>query len=234
MDKFEKILDIIDHQEKYSDEEIREILQDEECRKLYQTMVEVDSALLQQNLNTQASISHSPDDALSSNSSPNIDEEWEKFSQEHQLQEEATHPITSWRKLAASIAGFVLISGIAFAAIHTYIKRSQETTQITADTHPEVIKSDSVKQVAVKDSLTHPKPEKPAIHKTFENVAFEKMLSEIASYYDLQVKFENNEDKTLRLYYEWNSHSSIENIVKELNQFENVNIELQQNELIVK
>lgn len=242
MDKFEKILDIIDHQEKYSDEEIREILQDEECRKLYQTMMEVDSALLQQNLNTQASISHSPDDALSSNSSPNIDEEWEKFSQEHQLQEEATHPIvqeeshpiTSWRKLAASIAGFVLISGIAFAAIHTYIKRSQEPTQVTADTHPEVIKSDSAKQVTAKDSLTHPKPEKPAIHKTFENVAFEQMISEIASYYDLQVKFENNEDKTLRLYYEWNSHSSIENIVKELNQFENVNIELQQNELIVK
>lgn len=225
MDKFEKILDIIDHQEKYSDEEIREILQDEECRKLYQTMVEVDSAL------------ESPSPII------NIDEEWEKFSQEHQLQEEATqnaaqeaasHPITSWRKLAASIAGFVLISGIAFAAIHTYIKRSQETTQVTADTHPEVIKSDSAKQVAATDSLTHPKPEKPAIHKTFENVAFEQMISEIASYYDLQVKFENNEDKTLRLYYEWNSHSSIENIVKELNQFENVNIELQQNELIVK
>ena len=247
MDKFEKILDIIDHQEKYSDEEIREILQDEECQKLYQTMVEVDSALLQQNLNTQASISHSPVDAVSSdsslgNSSPNIDEEWEKFSQEHQLEGKATHPIvqeeshpiTSWRKLAASIAGFVFISGIAFAAIHTYIKRNQETTQITADTHPEAIKSDSVKQVAGKDSLTHPKPEKPVIHKTFENVAFEQMLSEIASYYDLQVKFENNEDKTLRLYYEWNSHSNIENIVKELNQFENVNIELQQNELIVK
>ena len=225
MDKFEKILDIIDHQEKYSDEEIREILQDEECRKLYQTMMEVDSAL--------------------ENPSPiiNVDEEWEKFSQEHQLQEEATqnaaqeaasHPITSWRKLAASIAGFVLISGIAFAAIHTYIKRSQEPTQVTADTHPEVIKSDSAKQVAAKDSLTHPKPEKPAIHKTFENVAFEQMISEIASYYDLQVKFENNEDKNLRLYYEWDSHLSIENIVKELNQFENVNIKLQQNELIVK
>lgn len=225
MDKFEKILDIIDHQEKYSDEEIREILQDEECRKLYQTMMEVDSAL--------------------ENPSPiiNVDEEWEKFSQKHQLQEEATqnaaqeaasHPITSWRKLAASIAGFVLISGIAFAAIHTYIKRSQEPTQVTADTHPEVIKSDSAKQVAATDSLTHPKPEKPAIHKTFENVAFEQMISEIASYYDLQVKFENNEDKNLRLYYEWDSHLSIENIVKELNQFENVNIELQQNELIVK
>lgn len=215
MDKFEKILDIIDHQEKYSDEEIHEILQDEECRKLYQTMVEVDSAL------------ESPSPII------NVDEEWEKFSQKHQLQE-VSHPITSLRKLAASIAGFVLISGIAFAAIHTYIKRSQEPTLVTADTHPEVIKSDSAKQVAAKDSLTHPKPEKPAIHKTFENVSFEQMISEIASYYDLQVKFENNEDKTLRLYYEWNSHSSIENIVKELNQFENVNIELQQNKLIVK
>ena len=216
MDKFEKILDIIDHQEKYSDEEIREILQDEECRKLYQTMMEVDSAL------------ESPSPII------NVDEEWEKFSQKHQLQEEATHPITSWRKLAASIAGFVLISGIAFAAIHTLIMRSQEPTQVTADTHPETMKSDSVKQVAAKDSLPQPKPEKPAIHKTFENVVFEQMISEIASYYDLQVKFENNEDKTLRLYYEWDSHSSIENIVKELNQFENVNIELQQNELIVK
>lgn len=215
MDKFEKILDIIDHQEKYSDEEIHEILQDEECRKLYQTMVEVDSAL------------ESPSPII------NVDEEWGKFSQKHQLQE-VSHPITSWRKLAASIAVFVLISGIAFAAIHTYIKRSQETTQVTADTHPEVIKSDSAKQVAATDSLTHPKPEKPAIHKTFENVAFEQMISEIASYYDLQVKFENNEDKTLRLYYEWDSHLSIENIVKELNQFENVNIKLQQNELIVK
>ena len=63
MDKFEKILDIIDHQEKYSDEEIREILQDEECRKLYQTMMEVDSAL------------ESPSPII------NVDEEWEKFSQ---------------------------------------------------------------------------------------------------------------------------------------------------------
>jgi len=55
MDKFEKILDMIDHQDKYSDEEIRELLQDEECRKLYQTMQEVDSALLEGDLKEQTS-----------------------------------------------------------------------------------------------------------------------------------------------------------------------------------
>ena len=127
----------------------------------------------------------------------NVDEEWEKFCQKHQPSGRSNHKCCSGSSIpsyyflaqAGSIHRrnfFVLISGIAFAAIHTYIKRSQEPTQVTADTHPEVINSDSAKQVAAKDSLTHPKPEKPAIHKTFENVAFEQMISEIASYYDLQ------------------------------------------------
>ena len=62
MDKLEKILDMIDHRDKYSDEEIRRMLQDEECRKLYQTMQEVDSALVKQ-------VSPLVD----------IDEEWNKF-----------------------------------------------------------------------------------------------------------------------------------------------------------
>ena len=60
------------------------------------------------------------------------------------------------------------------------------------------------------------------------------MIAEIAAYYDMQVKFESAEAKSLRLYYEWDSHSSIESIVKELNQFENVNIEVVGQNIIVK
>ena len=210
MDKFEKILDMIDHQEKYSDEEIRVLLQDEECRKLYQTMQEVDSALVKQETPVV-----------------DIDKEWEKFENDHSGES------SSWRKVAASVIGFVLVSGIAFAAIHTYIKKSQEP-MLTNESHTELVAKDSVKQVAVKDSLTKAKAEKAAIHKTFENVAFDKMIAEIAAYYDMQVKFENVEAKSLRLYYEWDSRSSIESIVKELNQFENVNIEVVGQNIIVK
>ena len=210
MDKFEKILDMIDHQEKYSDEEIRVLLQDEECRKLYQTMQEVDSALVKQETPVV-----------------DIDKEWEKFENDHSGES------SSWRKVAASVIGFVLVSGIAFAAIHTYIKKSQEP-MLTNESHTELVAKDSVKQVAVKDSLTKAKAEKAAIHKTFENVAFDKMIAEIAAYYDMRVKFENVEAKSLRLYYEWDSRSSIENIVKELNQFENVNIEVVGQNIIVK
>ena len=63
------------------------------------------------------------------------------------------------------------------------IKKSQEP-MLTNESHMEVVAKDSVKQVAVKDSLSKAKAEKPAIHKTFENVAFDKMIAEIAAYYD--------------------------------------------------
>lgn len=229
MDKFEKILDIIDHQDKYSDGEIREILQDEECRKLYQTMLEVDSALLENDLKAQTSNGKTSGKKVSP--MVDIDEEWKKFENIHSNQ---LNGKSSWRKIAASIVGFVLISGIAFAAIHTYIKRSQEPMQIANGSQTEVVDKDSVKQKAVKDSLAQVKAEKPAIHKTFENVTFDKMITEIAAYYDMQVKFDDAEAKNLRLYYEWDSHSSIDSIVKELNQFENVNIEMAGQTLVIK
>ena len=228
MDKFEKILDMIDHQDKYSDEEVHEIFQDEDCRKLYQTMQEVDSALLKQDLGKSLVDGKGP-------TVVDIDEEWEKFSNEHQFSETIVRQGFSWRKIAASIAGFILVSGIAFAAIHTYIKRSQEPMLVSGDNKTEVVANDSAKQSVAKDSVQLAgKAEKPAVHKTFENVPFGNMIAEIAAYYGRQVKFENADAKNLRLYYEWDSHSSIESIVKELNQFENVNIELVGQIIIVK
>ncbi len=214
MDKLEKILDVIDHQDRYSDEEIRELLQDEECRKFYQTMQEVDSALAGQDT--------PPVD---------IDREWKQFCEQHPM---GNRQVFSWRKMAASIAGFVLVSGIAFAAIHTFIKRSQEPMLI-AHGDMEVAAKDSLKQCAAKDSLQiQAKAEKPAVHKVFENVPLDRMLTEMASYYDMQLRFDNAGVKSLRLYYEWDSRSGMESIVRELNQFENVNIEVEGQTIVVK
>ena len=243
MDKFEKILDIIDHQEKYTDDEIREILRDEECRKLYQTMQEVDSALLKQSLESAEEKAWNGADEKPSHGL-NVDEAWEKFCEEHHLEEDAEvipmnphadeHRPFSWRKIAASIVGFILISGIAFAAIHTYIRKSQEPMPI-AENAAQAVGGDSVKNdTALVAMASASKAEKPAIHKTFENVSLDKMMAEIAAYYDLQVKFGSDEAKSLRLYYEWDSHTKIEDVIKELNQFENVDIALQGREIIVR
>ena len=225
MDKFEKILDMIDHRDKYSDEEIRRILQDEECRKLYQTMQEVDSALLEGDLKAKEA-------GDKASAAVDVDAEWEKFDEAH-FAKKAT--AFSWRKMAASVAGLVLVSGIALAAIHTFIKKSQEPMLISSDKgNVEAVVTDSARQVAAADSLQKSRLQKPAVQKTFENVAFDKMMAEIATYYDMQVTFDNAEVKSLRLYYEWDRHSGIESIVKELNQFENVNIEVEGHTLVVK
>ena len=246
MDKFEKILDIIDHQEKYSDAEIREILQDEECRKLYQTMQEVDSALLKQEMEGKAS-----KDDLSEGKAPlglDLDAEWEKFSEEHlslktadtEMSEGAEvipiHPAArfSWCKIAAAIVGFVLISGITFAAIHTYVSKRQQPMPIAEDAQQEMVKAETNNDTTQVASSTAEDAKKPAVHKSFVNVSLSKMMTEIATYYDLQVKFEDNEAKNLRLYYEWDSHAKIENVIKDLNQFDHVDIVLQGNEIIIR
>ena len=219
MDKFEKILDVIDHQDKYSDEEIREILQDEECRKLYQTMQEVDSVLLDGDLKTKTS-------------EMDIDKEWQKFDEAHPDKIGADF---SWRKMAASFVGFVLVSGIAFAAIHSFVSKSHDAGRASSEgPNKEIVLNDSMKQKASSDSLLKDKTAKPAVRKTFENVALDKMISEIAAYYDMQVRFDNAEGKSFRLYYDWDSRSGIGITVKELNQFENVNIAVEGQIVVVK
>ena len=219
MDKFEKILDIIDHQDKYSDEEIREILQDEECRKLYETMQEVDSALLEGDLKGKTS-------------EMDIDQEWQKFDEAHPDKSGATF---SWRKMAASFVGLVLVSGIAFAAIHSFVSKSHDASRASSEMpNNEIVMNDSTQQEEPGDSLLKNKTAKPAVHKTFENVTFDKMMAEIAAYYDMQVWIDNAEVKSLRLYYDWDSRSGIGNTVKELNQFENVNIAVEGQTVVVK
>ena len=213
MDKLEKVLDIIDHQDKYSDEEIREILQDEECRKLYQTMQEVDSALMEKD------------------GQVDVDAEWQRFDREHFGEK---HSQFSWRKMAAAVTGLVLVSGLTFAAIHIYVRKSQQPMPIS-DNATHVVVKDSIRQDSTKTLVANDtKAAKPVIHKTFENVAFDKMMAEIAAYYDMQVRFDNADAKSLRLYYDWDSLSSIEDVVNELDQFENVNIKVEGQTIVIK
>ena len=221
MDKFEKILDVIDHQDKYSDEEISEILHDDECRKLYQTMQEVDSVLLDDDLKEKAS-----ENRL------DIDKEWQKFDEVHPAKSGATF---SWRKMAASFGGLVLVSGIAFAAIHSFVSKSHDAGHVSSEgSNKEIVMNDSMQQEVSSDSLSKNKAAKPSVRKTFENVTFDKMMAEIAAYYDIHVRFDNAETKSLRLYYDWDSRSDIGSTVKDLNQFENVNIEVEGQTIVVK
>jgi hypothetical protein len=44
-DKLERLLDMVEHPEQYTEEEIKELLDDDECREYYELMVKTDNAL---------------------------------------------------------------------------------------------------------------------------------------------------------------------------------------------
>ena len=72
------------------------------------------------------------------------------------------------------------------------------------------------------------------IHKTFENTELEQMLTEMAAYYQVRVRFLNDEPRHLRLYYEWNSNDNLADIVRTLDQFEHVSITLADETITVR
>lgn len=156
---------------------------------------------------------------------PDVDKAWHKFEQNH-------HQITmrsprSWLKVAASIIGVIMASGIAFAAVHIvrhYQKpqtpKAEQTTyvKVPINTVPTDITTDTT---AVEPRI-------------FDNVSLDTMLNEIASTYHVAVEFQREESRQLRFHFEWNSSESINRVVERLNNFEAVDIICEREKLIVK
>ena len=60
------------------------------------------------------------------------------------------------------------------------------------------------------------------------------MLGEMAIYYKVRVRYENDEVRHLRLYYEWDSTTPLTDIVNTLDQFEHVSITLDEETITVR
>lgn len=207
MDKLEKILDLIDHSEHYSEEQIRQLLADEECRHLYETLVEVDAAM------------------APGQPEPDLDAEWTALQRRV-----ARRPVRlRWQKIAASFVGVLIVSGIALAAIRLARRPPSATPPPAATVQAAPQPIDTV----IRDTTTTQAPKAP-VHRVFENVTLEKMLGEMADYYGLKVAFRREAARQLRFYYEWDSQKGLQRTVDDLNQFENINITVEARQIIVE
>ena len=125
-------------------------------------------------------------------------------------------------KIAASFIGVLLISGIAFAAIHLVrsvtgdVKFPTQETQIS-NSHQQ----EAVAGTIAKDTVTV----RPVV---YDNIPLEKMLPEIAAHYDVKVTFANDEARGLRFRFVWNPQQGIEQVVNDLNQFERLTVTLKE------
>ena len=173
-----------------------------------------------------------------------VDEEWEKFAAEHadeldalEKDEPRTATITRLMgilpyKVAASIIGILFTAGVAFAAIHIVrhfvggdLKSPTQEVRISNSSQPSpALPTDTVKT----DTTTTTKPI------VFDNVALDKMLPQIASYYNKEVDFQNADARQLRFYFVWKQDETLDVVLHRLNLFESITVELKSDKIVVE
>ena len=173
-----------------------------------------------------------------------VDEEWEKFAAEHadeldalEKDEPRTATITRLMgilpyKVAASIIGILFTAGVAFAAIHIVrhfvggdLKSPTQKVRISNSSQPSpALPTDTVKT----DTTTTTKPI------VFDNVALDKMLPQIASYYNKEVEFLNADARQLRFYFVWKQDETLDVVLHRLNLFESITVELKSDKIVVE
>ena len=196
MDKIERIIDMTEHPERYSQDELQKMLiEDDEGSRIYKTISEVNAAL----------------------------------GMEKDVKMKQTNSKTASRfiqKVAAAIIGICLISGIAYAAVVIMKKPSApEKTEVVA---PTALKTESstVADTPVSSSSS-------PIVKTYEDAPLSEIVSDIARVFSKQHAYRSDKAKTLRLYYRLDTRRGLEKNIEELNTFENINIEIKGDTLVV-
>ena len=176
------------------------------------------------------------------NESVPVDEEWQKFAAEHADELDALEkdepPTATIKKLmglfpykvAASIIGIVFTVGVAFAAIHivrmvSHSKPQAMQAEQTISAKPtSTLPTDTIKT----DTTTSTKPI------VFDNVALDKMLPQIAAYYNKEVEFQNEDARQFRFYFVWKQEETLDVVLHRLNLFKSITVELKSDKIVVE
>ena len=213
----DRLLDMLDHPERYSEQEILDAVnRDDETREFYRRLTQVARAR-----RNQRSLSQPAD----------VDKAWEQFEQTYLARPRRER---LWIRVAATVIGILMMSGIAWAAVYTVCHiittaPSKPETEITA-TAAIGDEIDSLAATAVPDTTAA----EDAVPMVFDNTPLEQMLGEIAAYYGMTVEFQNEAARTLRFHFVWNKGEGLEKVLDNMSHFESVTIEQTGNRLIVQ
>lgn len=214
-----QLLEMLDHPEAYTEQEIHDIInRDEDTRETYRLMVEAKRSSRNRQDETPV----------------DVDAAWQRFAEQNKTQTSILN--SQIKKIAASFIGVLLISGIAFAAIHIVrhyvggdVPTPPQETQIV-EANQQVALDDTVK-VETTDTIAPRATMEPVV---FDNVPLEEMLPEIAAHYDATVTFANDKARQLRFRFVWNPLQDIGQVVSDLNQFESLTVTLKDNQITVE
>ena len=231
--KWDLLLDLLEHPEKYSETQKDELLGDEEVKELYQQLVETRQSL---------------DFAKSKEKMkmPSIDAEWEKLKEKQQKEEMSQNaetqqtaklfPLWSPMRKVAAVAAVLVVSGITFAAIHLVTRSHQPSDK----NNTELVSSrkDSIQQVAApQKSNIEEKADSASLAQlplVYENAELQNILTPIAGHFHLQVTYQNESARHIRLFLQLEKNMSLDDIIELMNHFEKVNIRHEGQTLIVE
>lgn len=217
-DNIDRLLDALEHPENYSDAEVEQLLADPEAREVYD--------MLRKTADASAPVSEI-----------NLDDEWRRFEAKQPKGRSNILRRLSFmvsRNAAAVVIALVGTLAVVAATIGVthYFNANKEMAQIE-QTEPQ-------KQTAIADSNVAPTDTIPAettpLPETivFKGENLERILADMAEYYGATVKFNQVSAKSIQLYFEWEQSLPLNEVVQQLNNFEQINITLIDKVLTVK
>lgn len=243
--KWDMLLNLLEHPEKYSETQKDELLDDEEVNELYQQLLETRQSLDFGKLKEEMKM-------------PSINAEWEKLKDEMKQKEEQQKdemkqkkvmkqkaetqqtaklfPLWSPMRKVAAVAAVLVVSGITFAAIHLVTRSHQASDK----NKTELVSSrkDSIQQVsAPQKSNIEEKTDSASLAQfplVYENAELQNILTPIAEHFHLQVTYQNESARHIRLFLQLEKNMSLDDIIKLMNHFEKVNIRHEGQTLIVE
>ena len=244
--KWDMLLDLLEHPEKYSETQKDELLGDEEVNELYQQLVETRQSL---------DFAKSKEEMKM----PSIDAEWEKLKDEMKLKDKIKlkeekqqedemsqnaetlqtaklFPLWSPMRKVAAVAAVLVVSGITFAAIHLVTRSHQASDK--HNTELVASRKDSIQQVsAPQKSNIEEKADSVSLAQlplVYENAELQNILTPIAGHFHLQVTYQNESARHIRLFLQLEKNMSLDDIIELMNHFEKVNIRHEGQTLIVE
>ena len=132
---------------------------------------------------------------------------------------------------AAAITGILLVTGITLAAILNPLGRQSQMPppQAIEKVHQ---KTETPQPAIPADTLkTDTAEAQPVI---FDNVPLDQIVRDIAAFHHLDAEVQNQQATQLRFYFVWKREDSLQTVVEQLNQFEQVNIVVENEKMTVR
>lgn len=217
-DNIDRLLDAMEHPENYTDAEVEQILTDPEAREVYD--------MLSKTADASAPVPEI-----------NLDEEWQRFEAKQTKRKPLILrwlPFMASRNAAAVVLPLVGTLAVVAATIGVthYIGVLKELAQTQQVEQQEQTVAANINVAPAETIRVEEVPRHDTI--LFKGESLETILSDIARYHGATVKFNQDAAKSLQLYFEWNYTLPLNEVVEQLNNFEQINITLTDKVLTVK